>query len=102
MPLKCFSEGQYERRLITYYMKDIVPEHIIRQMYKRGLQSADYMMRIEKYSPDKSEYIKRLSDKKLLDYIDADKLKNLSFDHSDNSNVLYSINALSLQYFLNQ
>ena len=102
MPLKCFSDGQYERRLITYYMKDIVPEHIIHQMYNRGLQSADYMMRIEKYSPDKSEYIKRLSDKKLLDYIDADKLKNLSFDHSDNSNVLYSINALSLQYFLNQ
>ncbi len=99
MPISCFADGKYERRLITDYMKDIVPNHIIRQIYKRGLQSADYIKRIEVYTPDKSSFIKNYSSEKLYNYLDKEKLDTLCFDPKD-SNISNSLYALSLYYFL--
>ena len=99
-PPSCFADGAYERRLITYYMKDILPEVTRRQIYNRGLQSADYMRRIKEYTPDKEEYIDKLSYNKLKDYLDNELIKKLNFDPEDDNNTLSSLNALSLYLFL--
>ncbi len=101
-PERCFSDGKYERRLITYYMKDIIPKHIIHQMYNRGIQSPEYIKRIVEFSKDKNIYVKCLADGRLSKYIENERLKNLCFNPDDNYNVLSSLNSLSLYYFLSQ
>lgn len=102
MPISCFSDGFYERRLITDFMKDIIPPHIIHQMYNRGIQSADYIDRIQKYTQNTTNYISILSDNILLEYLDTDKLEKLVFDYNNNLNLISSIYALSLYFFLHQ
>ena len=99
-PFSCFSDGMYERRLITYYMKDIIPEFIHMQMYRRGIQGADYIFRIKHTTTDRKKYSDNLSSIQLLDYLDKYKIKKLTFDTEDNSIMLMSLNALSLYYFL--
>lgn len=96
MPIKCFCDGKYERRLITYYMKDMIPQHIIRQMYKRGLQSADFSFRLKKYHVD---YRQLFDDnkEKLERYINPE---DLSFDENDTIKNIISLNEISLLLFL--
>ena len=102
LPFRCFADGMYERRLITYYMKDIIPEFIHMQMYRRGIQGADYMFRIQHTTADKRKYTDNLSCIQLLDYLDKDKIKKLSFDTDDSNIMLMSLNTLSLFYFLKE
>lgn len=100
MPIRCFANGRYERRLITDFMKEIIPAHIINQMYHRGLQSADYKNRIENYTPDKSSLIKLFSSDELSSYLDKGILNSLAFDPDNSVDYLSSLLSLSLYYFL--
>ena len=98
LPEKCFADRQYERRLITDYMKDIIPAHTRRQIYMRGKQSADLQYRIKKYPKDYSAFV--ADNKALL----TKYIKNIPYDvFSDDLNVtIASINSLSLLLFLKQ
>lgn len=96
MPIRCFCDGKYERRLITDYMKDIVPKHIIRQMYNRGIQSADFAYRLRKNYMDYTSIFE--TNRQLLDkYINT---QNLKFDPDDRLQDIQSLNQLSLLLFL--
>ncbi|WP_022765651.1 asparagine synthase-related protein [Butyrivibrio sp. XPD2006] len=99
-PFSCFSDGMYERRLITYYMKDILPDFIHMQMYRRGIQGADFMFRIKQTTTNIKEYSDNLSSARLSDYLDKDKIKELTFNTDDNNIMLRSLHALSLFIFL--
>ncbi|WP_026505996.1 asparagine synthase-related protein [Butyrivibrio sp. NC3005] len=47
LPLEQYQKGEEFRRLISVYMKDLIPEHILNQSFK-GRQSADMYSRIRK------------------------------------------------------
>ena len=96
MPIRCFCDGKYERRLITDYMKDIVPKHIIRQMYNRGIQSADFTYRISKNYRDYTTLFN--ANRSLLEkYIYT---HDLYFDSDDRLKNMQSLNQISLLLFL--
>ena len=96
MPIRCFCDGKFERRLITDYMKDIVPKHIIRQMYNRGIQSADFVYRLRKNYMDYTSIFE--ANRQLLDkYINT---QDLNFDPDDRLQDIQSLNQLSLLLFL--
>ena len=77
-------------------MKDIVPKHIIRQMYNRGIQSADFVYRLRKNYMDYSSIFE--ANRQLLDkYINT---QNLKFDPDDRLQDIQSLNQLSLLLFL--
>ncbi|MCR4902023.1 MAG: hypothetical protein K6A23_04130 [Butyrivibrio sp.] len=99
MPIRCFSDGKYERRLISDFMKDIVPDVIIKHMYHRGIQSADYMYRLSNFSKDYSHIISStLSDR----FLDKSPSELFHPDSKDQIEVFTSLNVLSLLLFLNK
>lgn len=102
LPISSFADGAYERRLITDYMKEILPSHTRHQIYKRGVQSADHMLRMKLFPDNRSIFHKMLSDNMLYKYIDKETLRNLKFDDNNNINMLSSLYVLSLAFFLNQ
>lgn len=48
LPASQFCKNGQERRLITEYMRSLIPPHILAQSQKRGRQSADYAYRLSK------------------------------------------------------
>ena len=97
LPISCFADGHYERRLITDYMKDIVPQNIIRQMYNRGLQSADFIYRIHHNTKDFTDFFEKNKDL-LSDYIsDTDYC---IYDSDAFIKVVTSLNKLALLLFI--
>lgn len=74
LPLRCFVNHEYDRRLIREFMHDIVPEDIRLDVAHRGRQSGDNEYRICKvwdmYLP---EVKKVLFQERLKKYIDQDR-----------------------------
>ena len=76
LPMKCFVSEGYERRLIRKYMRGIVPDFILDNLNKRGLQSADNEIRFQKYWPQyQKKFNQQLSKSVLQPYIDTTKLQ---------------------------
>ena len=48
LPEECYFNHSIERYLIRGFMKDLIPEHIIKDYYRRGKQSADFMIRLNR------------------------------------------------------
>ena len=76
LPLTCFVNQDYDRRLVRDFMHDIVPEEIRLDVVHRGRQSGDNEYRICKdwdtYLP---EIQRVLYQERISKYIDTDKVK---------------------------
>ncbi|MBQ5560579.1 MAG: hypothetical protein IIT46_12535 [Lachnospiraceae bacterium] len=77
-PVECYAHDGIERRIARNYMRGIVPDAILDQYYRRGLQSADYARRIQtNWDKISEDVLEKLSDQKLLKYFDEEKLQVL-------------------------
>lgn len=81
LPVECYVHDGVERRLVRVYMRGIVPDVILNQVRKRGLQSADYVERVmcnwEQIERDVTE---KLSNQTLWLYLDKQQLGTLVED----------------------
>lgn len=105
MPIWCFADGSNERKLITGYMKEIIPDFILKQMYNRGIQSADFITRINKFSDDKIKEIEELSFIELLNYVNEEKVKTAFNNYNDKNttlSIMAYVNLAALILFLNR
>jgi asparagine synthase (glutamine-hydrolysing) len=87
LPMRCFVDKEYGRKLIRGYMDGIIPDSIRLDELRRGLQSSDNAYRISKSWKDKYNSICEvlLSDSSLK-YMDKDKIYEF-FDRIDDDNL---------------
>ena len=91
LPMECFVYGGVERRLVRDYLRGIVPNVILEETKRRGLQSADYTRRIcRNWSKIKEDVIRTLKNPKILSYMDEQrwevflhKIESLSEEEKD-------------------
>lgn len=78
LPMRCFVNANYERRLIREFMHDIVPKEIRLDINHRGLQSSDESYRM-KTSINKhfNEFEHELGSEQLFKYVDKTKITSL-------------------------
>lgn len=112
LPIKIFQNGAEWRRLVSIYLKDIMPEHVLKSSFK-GMQSADFKsrmaMEIEDFKNDAKELIKK-ADKNpnLKKIIDVKRLENDIENISDFGKLKsFEVNRLVytivfVEYYLNK
>ncbi|MDO5292498.1 MAG: asparagine synthase-related protein [bacterium] len=73
LPLEQFVKHGEQRRLITCYMKDVMPEHVM-DLNRRGMQSADLKYRMRKeWTRIRKEWIQIYQGHKKNEYVDCEK-----------------------------
>lgn len=78
LPMECFVSDGIERRLVRKFMAGIVPAEIRTDVGHRGLQSADFVFRLNKqWLKYKQEIICLLEDDRLYQMLDKNKLQAL-------------------------
>lgn len=78
LPITCFAANGYERRLVREGMRGIVPDAILDNMFKQGLQGADYVLKCQLQWERSCEMVLELINNPLLDeYVDLTKLKKI-------------------------
>lgn len=76
LPLECFANKDYDRRLVREGMRGIVPEEIRHDIAHRGKQSGDNMYRLSlAWDEVRTDMVKSLYDDKTLKYLSEKKLK---------------------------
>ena len=77
-PSNQFVRDGVTRRLVREYLKGIVPEFIIKDDHRRGLQSADWYYRLNiRWEEIYLDIEKNILDKTLSSYIDQDYVEDL-------------------------
>lgn len=75
LPMRCYVNGEYDRRLVREFMHDIVPESIRLDVRHRGRQSGDNAYRISLSWDDMLEQMKQsLYSPETLHYLDREEL----------------------------
>lgn len=78
LPVWCFSNNRYDRRLVRDYLDDIVPDSIRLEVKMRGVQSADNSYRVkEAYNEYKLEVESTVCSDEYSQYIDQDAVVGL-------------------------
>lgn len=78
LPMECFVNHGVERRMVREYMEDIVPQSIREDVSHRGLQSADFVFRLnKKWDEWKGDVLNLLSNPSLNRFLDRDRLEKL-------------------------
>ncbi|MBE5936916.1 MAG: hypothetical protein E7265_02670 [Lachnospiraceae bacterium] len=103
LPVECGIAGYVERGMVRTYMKGIVPDLILNDLYHRGIQSADYAFRCKKmWSAKRQNIINQLNNSELNRYANNAILENLintlrscdeeklTFDDLRKANVFYA------------
>jgi asparagine synthase (glutamine-hydrolysing) len=102
MPIKCFADKGIDRRLVREYLKDIVPDFIIKNYLKRGLQSADLEYRLRCYSGEKCDI--ELLDPQIYHYVDHKCVEsvfgNKMIYEEDYDHILLRLQVMTLSCFL--
>ena len=108
MPIDCFVRNGKERRAIRDYMKGYVPDIILDNYAGRGVQAADYAFRVNRdWNKIRDDVNCLLSNPKLLEYLDGEKLQKLLQEikaneyHLDKTVVAEAAVISSLSSFLN-
>lgn len=79
MPIDCYVKNGKERRAVRDYMKGYVCDEVLDNFTARGAQVPDYAYRVnKKWDLMKADVLKLLEEGALRDYLDDDKLKDLS------------------------
>lgn len=74
LPMKCYVNAEYDRRLVREFMHDIIPDSIRLDFGHRGLQSGDNAFRIAKSWDNMISKIREtLHSEEALQYIDIQK-----------------------------
>jgi asparagine synthase (glutamine-hydrolysing) len=74
-PMKCFVQDGLERTAVRKYMRGIVPDAILDQLNRRGLQSADYITRLRlDWDRTKKIVLQALEEPQLLKYFNDSDL----------------------------
>lgn len=107
IPMEQYDKEGKMRRLITCYMKDILPEHVL-NLRRRGMQSADIKYRMSKnWSRRREEWIHVYRDNIQSDIVDCKRAINNLEQNVDNKNMsifdvsrhMYTISCLE---YMNQ
>ncbi len=78
MPIDCFVSKGKERRAVRDYMKGYVPDLILDNYGKRGVQAADYAFRVNcNWDDIREEVMRLLSNPRLMEYVDEEKVEQL-------------------------
>ena len=106
LPVECGLAGYVERGMVRTYMKGIVPDSILNNLFRRGVQSADYEFRSKKiWHQTSSDIIASLQYQPLTNYVNTNFLSSLLYRvktlNSDDltfqdiraANVLYSLSV---------
>jgi asparagine synthase (glutamine-hydrolysing) len=77
-PIKCFVQDGVERAAVRKYMRGIIPDTILNIVNRRGLQSADYIIRLRtNWDWTKQAMLKILEQPQLLNYIDNQNMEQI-------------------------
>lgn len=99
LPYKCFASDGVERRLVREYLKDYLPDKIRCEVIRRGRQSQDAALRMEKYSfPDGKEPWDKITDK-IEKYYYKDKIVE-KLKENRGRNIDWQIKVVSCNLFL--
>ena len=78
LPMRCYVNGVYDRRLVREFMHDIVPESIRLDVSHRGSQSGDNTYRISQiWDAMKVEIREALHSREVLHYLDEKKIDEM-------------------------
>ncbi len=78
LPMECFAHDGVERRLVREFMEGIVPAEIRNDVEHRGLQSADFVFRLNKHWQQyKADIIRRLESGNIYRILDKEKVQKL-------------------------
>lgn len=109
LPTSCYVSGRFERNLVRGYLEGIVPEHIRTDIRHRGMQGADYVMRINRtWAANRQMVYKALTNEKLKLYLDETKLLEMlkkcenteHFEKEDGQLIIYMLYTVALGLFL--
>lgn len=85
MPIYCFAQKDFDRRLVRAGMKGIVPDEIRTDIFHRGKQSADNTYRVITAWPEIAEkWNKVVHSKEVLHYLDEEKLDDYTNEIHNN------------------
>lgn len=75
-PMECFAGQGIERRMVREYMKEIIPAEICNDVNHRGMQSADFVYRLNKHwDAFKKEIFALLKEERLYQFLEQEKLE---------------------------
>ncbi len=97
LPNMAFAEGGTERRLVREYLKDLLPDRILKDFTHKGVQSADMVMRYRMYGTDA---LKRKPVPELFDYMDEQCVRELLNEEITEDNCDDITRTVSLNCFL--
>lgn len=93
-PMKCFVQEGIERAAVRKYMRGIVPDTILNQVNRRGMQSADYIERLKMdWDRTRETMLEILEEPKVLHLFEKSKFENLK-EEIERSEILNSENKL--------
>ncbi|SFB84191.1 asparagine synthase-related protein [Butyrivibrio sp. YAB3001] len=103
IPIYCYANADYERRLIRVGMKGIVPDDIRKNMFQRGRQSGDNSYRLGKsWEKVKEKWVKKVYSDDVMRYLDKDKIDALLKEYAngiDKADMASSYRASNLYSF---
>ena len=109
LPIDCYVKNGKERRAIRDYMKGYVPDVILDNFAGRGVQAADFAFRVNRdWDSIKDEVFTLLNNPKLQEYLDKQKLEELTDElkqkeyRLEKTDVAKAAVIASLSAFLNQ
>ncbi len=75
LPIYCFADDKYDRRLVRVGMKDIVPKPIREDVFRRGRQSGDNTFRVSRsWREVREKWLASVYSEDVLHYVEKDKL----------------------------
>ena len=99
IPIELFVSNGIDRKLVRGYMQGIVPDEILKVVFRRGLQSADWLHRLGKRWDTIYEEIKTACIwEGVSSYLDKEKLENLL---SRNRKITEQTNELDIRRLIN-
>lgn len=102
LPLKQFVRDGRGRRLIREYMKECMPEEILKKTAaSKGLQSADFGWRLEKRKKEIIEHVKKaISEENEIKLFNKNKVLELLEEYTDNTIKLENYQIRKLLYII--
>lgn len=99
LPYKCFAWDGVERRLIREYLKDYVPDELRLNTRYRGRQSADVILRLDRFGVNGKKLSQLLSDE-ISEYYDLERVKTEIDEPNSEENIDWKAKVVSCAVFL--
>ncbi len=100
LPYKCFAWNGIERRLIREYLKDYIPDKIRKNARFRGRQSADAVLRLDRFGVKNVVRLSELLSDKISKYYDFERVKEEIDKPNSEENIDWKAKVVSCAVFL--